>query len=277
MVGRTVGGVVLALAGLLAGPAGCAVRGGVEASIPGGGGGSGDGEGGGPAVGEASAGDGGETIEAGCGFNGTQLKGEIGAQFQVSCPAHCEAQGGTWGSDVYTLDSAVCRAGIHAGAIPKAGGVVQVRIAPGRPAYRGSARNGIQSGDYGSYGKSFEVVNAQGGEEPGGGDEGKSGSEVVEAGCSYNGTQIVGDVGTRVVVSCPAGCASQGGLWGSGAYTLDSSVCRAAIHAGVITDDGGNAAVLIEKGRPAYRGSTQHGVQSGDYGSYGKSFRVERP
>jgi len=78
-------------------------------------------------------------------------------------------------------------------------------------------------------------------------------------------------------VNCPSGCASQGGLWGSGTYTLDSAVCRAAIHSGVISEQGGNVAVMIDPGRPAYRGSTNNGIQSGDYGKYGKSFRVARP
>src|SRR5262245_5015975 len=91
-------------------------------------------------------------IEAGCTFTANDLKGDPGATFAVSCPANCEATGGIWGTDIYTRDSAVCRAGIHAGAIAAAGGVVNVRLEPGRPAYRGSARHGIQSGDYANFG-----------------------------------------------------------------------------------------------------------------------------
>jgi len=239
----------------------------------------------------------GDVIEAGCGFNGTQLQGEIGSEFQVACPANCQAEGATWGSDVYTLDSGLCRAGIHAGAIPTSGGMIQVRIEPGRPAYRGTARNGIQSSDYGQYPKSFVVLAggegggpvAEGGEgggddgggEPAGGDGGGGGggggSDVIEAGCGYNGTQIVGEIGTHVVVNCPAGCAGEGATWGSGHYTLDSGVCRAAIHAGIIKDSGGDVGVTIEPGRPAYRGSLKNGIQSSDYGNYPKSFKVGRP
>jgi hypothetical protein len=214
-------------------------------------------------------------IEAGCSFNGTQLQGEVGSEFEVACPANCEAEGAAWGSQLYTLDSGVCRAGIHAGAIPPSGGVVQVRIEPGRPAYRGSTRNGIQSHDYGAYRLSFAVLNAQAAADAPATEE--PGSQLIEAGCGYNGTQIVGDVGTRVVVSCPSGCAATGAVWGSQLYTLDSGVCRAGIHAGLITDEGGEIGVIIEPGRPAYRGSKKNGIESHDYGNYAKSFRVERP
>ncbi len=218
----------------------------------------------------------GGVIEAGCGFNGHQLQGEIGSEFQVACPDGCAAEGATWGSDVYTIDSAICRAGIHAGAIPATGGIVEVRLEPGRPAYRGSARNGIESYDYGSHPRAYAVLNAQ---------EGParvvaaaaSAPDVIEAGCSYNGSQVVGEVGAHVVVACPAGCSGQGAVWGSDAYTIDSSVCAAAVHAGLIGDDGGEVGVSIEPGRPAYRGSTRNGVQSYDYGAYRKSFSLERP
>jgi hypothetical protein len=250
---------------------GCVVRSGMEGTMATGGGAPAGEEMGEVAGGEAG---GGQMIEAGCGFNGTQLQGEVGAEFQVSCPADCATQGATWGSGVYTLDSGVCRAGIHAGAIGAAGGLVEVRLEPGRPAYRGSAHNGIQSYDYGSYRMSFAVLNASQGEAAPPPDDG---GQVIEAGCSYNGTQIVGDVGAHVVVNCPAGCAGQSGVWGSDLYTLDSGVCGAAIHAGLITDAGGEVAVEIVPGRPAYRGTLRNGIRSNDYGNYQKSFRVEQP
>jgi len=101
-------------------------------------------------------------IEAGCSFNAGQLQGDPGVVFQVACPPGCESRGGLWGTDIYTADSAICRAGIHAGAITPAGGVVTIQIQPGRPAYRGAARNGIASSDYGSYARSYLVMAAAG-------------------------------------------------------------------------------------------------------------------
>jgi len=215
-------------------------------------------------------------IEAGCSFNATQLQGDIGGTFQVSCPPGCEQTGGLWGTDVYTADSGICRAGIHAGAIAPTGGVVAVQLQPGRPAYRGSARYNIQSSDYGNYGRSFQVLLPQG-QPVVAAQPQPVAPQVIEAGCSFNATQIRDAAGSAHVVSCPPGCANQGGLWGTDVYTGDSGICRAAIHSGLISPNGGSVVVVLEVGRPAYRGTTRNGIQSSDYGNYGSSFRLQRP
>jgi hypothetical protein len=212
----------------------------------------------------------GTAIEAGCSFNGLELKGEPGDTFQVSCPANCENTGSVWGSEYYTRDSAVCRAGIHAGAIAPTGGVVTVRLEPGQPAYRGRALHGIQSGDFGGFHGSFVVVGGDGGAAP-------PAVGVVEAGCSFNGLQIVGEVGSRHVISCPPGCAANGSVWGTDVYTADSAVCRAAIHAGLIGDAGGTIALVLDPGRSAYSGSPRNGISSGDFAQFHKSYHLSAP
>jgi hypothetical protein len=68
--------------------------------------------------------------------------------------------GGLWGSDVYTLDSSLAKAAVHAGVL-KVGqtGIVKVRIIPSPPAFAGANRNGIVSGGYGPYpGGAFQIV-----------------------------------------------------------------------------------------------------------------------
>jgi len=215
-------------------------------------------------------------IEAGCSFNGRQLRGEVGSIFQVACPANCEDTGGLWGSDTYTADSAICRAGVHAGVISPAGGVVTLRIDPGRPAYRGSVHYGVRSNDYGQYGLSYTLLLPPGQSRlaeaaiP-------QAPQIIEAGCSFSANQIRAEIGTASVISCPAGCANQGGLWGTDVYTGDSRICNAAIHAGVISPNGGTAVVVLDPGRPAYRGSVRNGIRSHDYGQYRNSFHVQRP
>jgi hypothetical protein len=214
-------------------------------------------------------------IAAGCSLTGGQLPpGAVGTTYRVACPAGCENTGGLWGTDVYTTDSAVCRAGIHAGAILPAGGVVTVQTQPGRPAYRGSARHGIQSWDFGSYSNSYAVV-PPGGAAPAA--SAPNGPQVIEAGCSFSANDITDAIGTSHLVSCPPGCAGSGGLWGTDVYTADSAICRAAVHAGLLTDSGGTVTVIIDTGRPAYRGSTRNGIQSWDFGSYAKSCRLQKP
>jgi len=57
---------------------------------------------------------------------------------------------------------------------------------------------------------------------------------------------FTGDIGTLIVGHCPDGCIDkEGQIWGTGIYTRDSSICRAAIHAGVIDDSGGIVEVAI--------------------------------
>jgi hypothetical protein len=228
----------------------------------------------------------GAPIEAGCSYTGRNIEGGVGGVFQVACPAGCQQVGGLWGTDVYTADSAICRAGIHAGAISPAGGVVTVRLDPGRPAYRGTARYGVESGDYGTYPMSYTVFLPTGPQQgapvpaamsaPAEPVPAVTSAQVIEAGCSFNASQIRAAMGTAHRVSCPPGCERTGGLWGTDMYTGDSGICRAAIHAGLISPQGGAVTVILEPGRPAYRGSTRYGIQSGDYGSYGSSFRLGR-
>jgi hypothetical protein len=47
---------------------------------------------------------------------------------------------------------------VHAGFIDSRGGTVTIEIRPGRSSYKGSSRNGIDSGDYGAWSGSFVFV-----------------------------------------------------------------------------------------------------------------------
>jgi hypothetical protein len=84
--------------------------------------------------------------------------GKIGRVVSYTCPPRGIAQQ-IWGTDLYTFDSSVCTAAVHAGRISLAdGGVVKVQIREGAQQYQGSKRNGIASNTYGSYSGSFEFV-----------------------------------------------------------------------------------------------------------------------
>jgi hypothetical protein len=76
---------------------------------------------------------------------------ELPTPFTCMCDAQKVQEGAVWGTDTYTDDSSLCRAAVHAGAIPATGGAVTVLRSAGRPLYVGSRRNGIQSSDYGAY------------------------------------------------------------------------------------------------------------------------------
>jgi hypothetical protein len=66
--------------------------------------------------------------------------------------------GSLWGTDVYTDDSSVALAAVHAGLL-KVGerGLVQVTLLAGQNSYQGSTRNGVSSSSYGAWAGSFKV------------------------------------------------------------------------------------------------------------------------
>jgi hypothetical protein len=85
-------------------------------------------------------------------------RGMDGEQFEYDCPAGGEPFN-VWGTDLYTDDSSVCTAAVHAGAITlEEGGAIVIEIRPGEDEYEGSERNGIESLPYDAWGGSFVVV-----------------------------------------------------------------------------------------------------------------------
>jgi len=74
----------------------------------------------------------------------------------LECRCEGEAKGVVWGDGIYTSDSSICRAAVHAGAL-KAGesGDVTVKKAPGCDGYRSSTANGVKAERWGKWTKSF--------------------------------------------------------------------------------------------------------------------------
>jgi hypothetical protein len=67
-------------------------------------------------------------------------------------------EGPVWGTDVYTTDSLLASAAVHAGAIKnQKTGIVKVTILPGQQSYQGTVRNGVASQPWQSYPTSFTV------------------------------------------------------------------------------------------------------------------------
>jgi len=85
------------------------------------------------------------------------FKNEVGKTYQFRCPPDGTASA-IWGNDIYTVDSSICTAAVHAGIITlEDGGVVTVEFRPGRKIYGSTVRNGITSNTFGEYDKSFVV------------------------------------------------------------------------------------------------------------------------
>jgi hypothetical protein len=172
-----------------------------------------------------------------------------------------------WGTDVYSDDSSICRAARHAGVIGAEGGPVQVRPAPGRGQYRGTARNGVTTRDWQPHHpRSFTV--ARPGAEPR--------QAPDQAGICPGNFQ--GAPEQPLDCACSGETALQDApVWGSDVYSDDSSICRAALHAGAIDVGGGRVRVTPMPGAGNYKGSERNGVTTLDWTSpHPRSFRVER-
>lgn len=85
-------------------------------------------------------------------------------------------------------------------------------------------------------------------------------------------TKYRGKNGTRVTCDCePNG--SFRSVWGTDTYTDDSSICTAAVHAGLISKAyGGIVTIEIRSGNSKYYASKRNGVSTGGYGKWNGSY-----
>ncbi|MCH7490782.1 MAG: hypothetical protein IID05_08805 [Gemmatimonadetes bacterium] len=73
--------------------------------------------------------------------------------------------------------------------------------------------------------------------------------------------------------SCQGVVREVGAVWGSTTYSDDSSICTAAVHAGLITArDGGAVTIEATGAQSRFRSTTRNGVESMSFGSWPGSF-----
>jgi hypothetical protein len=178
--------------------------------------------------------------------------GYWGRRESVLCPGggHIE---GAWGTDIYTDDSSICTAAVHAGLLStKDGGTVTIEMRPDAGQYAGSLRNGVRTGDWmepwtGAY---VFVRNGQ------------TAEPAIAATSHMQVDSWAGQAGRVLVFFCPSQMQLQT-IYGTDVYTDDSAVCSAAIHAGIISQrSGGMAAIRLLTGMASFSASTRHGVTS---------------
>lgn len=92
-----------------------------------------------------------------CAMSAQSVEAEVGQSLTLICPAGCRDVGTVWGTDIYSDDSAICRAAIHGGAIPASGGTFLLTIHDGQSAYAASSRNGVTTSEWGAWQRSFRV------------------------------------------------------------------------------------------------------------------------
>ena len=85
-----------------------------------------------------------------------QFSSQMGKTFYFEVTGN--PNGAVWGTDVYTSDSSLATAAVHAG-ILKAGqrGLVRVTIVKSPERHQGTLKNGITSADWGQFAASYKV------------------------------------------------------------------------------------------------------------------------
>ncbi len=182
------------------------------------------------------------------------LRGQNGKTFYRKVTGSVD--GYVWGGEnnVYTDDSILATAAVHAGVL-KAGETAMVRftILAGKDSYDGSTRNGVTTRPYQSFGGSVCIEGA---------------AQEINSVYDMRG-QDKPPFAVYVVGS------QTGTVYGTGSYTDDSSIGTAAVHAGLLKDgEAGFVMVTLEGGKPSYDASTQNGVTTWSYASWGGGFRL---
>jgi hypothetical protein len=198
----------------------------------------------------------------------SSLNGSEGKTFTLAC-----SPGGTehsvWGSDIYTADSSICTAAVHSGLITyQQGGAVTIEVRPGRPIYGCSERNGVTTSAYGTYQQSFvfKTPNTEAAV--------RAAEEQTPVLWNTSAAMVSFTAGKTVKFKCPPG-GKGASVWGTDIYTIDSSICNAAVHAGKLTtESGGLVTIELRPGEASYKGTTRNGIKTNDYGKYEQSFVV---
>jgi hypothetical protein len=154
----------------------------------------------------------------------------------------CNRTGNVWGSNPYTSDSIVCLAALHSGHITKEGGLFIVKKGSALDSYVGSVKNGVNTQSYGSFDHMLILP-----------------SELdIKLNFSSN------TCGPRIGI-CKGklnNCVEKGDIWGDNPYVRESNLCKCALHAGLITENGGIFMIEETGTHGGYPGVTKNGITS---------------
>jgi hypothetical protein len=177
-------------------------------------------------------------------------------------------KGTVWGVDLYTDDSTLGAAAVHAGILNDGEfGFVNVTILGGQQRYPGATRFGVVSQEYAEWQGSFKLAKAP---QPW---KLRLPDDVVDATGMVSLPALRDKSGlsfSLIVVG------AAGPLRGSDVYTDDSSIAAAAVHSGALKlGEKGYVRVTVLPGLGAYVSSDRNGIKSADAGAWQGSFRVD--
>jgi len=199
----------------------------------------------------------------------------IGSRYSYTLPPD-GLPGRVWGTDLYTSDSSIGTAAVHAGLISFAtGGTVTIEIVEGQSSYEGSVRNGVETTSYGQWGGSYVFIDGSGNVVKPMASVAKA-TQIADANWSTSSQGYEQFIGSRYSYTLPPD-GLPGRVWGTDLYTSDSSIGTAAVHAGLISfATGGTVTIEIVEGQSSYEGSMRNGVETTSYGQWGSSFKFVR-
>jgi len=88
--------------------------------------------------------------------SGVGHRAEVGKSFLFEVTG--SNAGSVWGTDIYTDDSSLAAAAVHAGVLAVGQtGIIKVTILPGQSSYASSTRHGVSSGSWENWDGSFQV------------------------------------------------------------------------------------------------------------------------
>lgn len=185
---------------------------------------------------------------------------QAGRRLVFICPAIDEPSRSVWGNGTYADDSSICSAAIHAGFLSFGRvGLVAIVIGGIVGSFEGSERNGVRSESYANGDYSYTFSRNTG---------------PADIDWTTNALRTPAEFTEPVTVLCPAGGNTSDFIWGTDTYISDSAICVAAVHAGVITLDGGAVTVTRAPGRDTFESTLQNGVQSIGWTAWTDAFRV---
>ncbi|XP_035192720.1 cysteine-rich secretory protein LCCL domain-containing 2 [Oxyura jamaicensis] len=171
------------------------------------------------------------------------------------CPAGClYSKGKIFGTFYYESSSSICRAAIHYGILDNKGGLVDITRKGRTPAFVKSTRNGVESFRKSKPSNAFMVS--------------KVTTQTLDCYTTVAELCQFKKPATHCPrIYCPAHCKDEPSYWapvfGTNVYADSSSICKSAVHAGVIPDEeGGFVDVMPVEKKKIYVGSLKNGVQS---------------
>lgn len=185
------------------------------------------------------------------------------------CPAGClNSRAKVFGSFNYESSSSICRAAIHSGVLDNRGGLVDITRKGRTDYFVKSTRNGVESLSKFKPSNAFTVSKVT--------VQTLDCYTTVEELCQFR------KPAAHCPRSyCPAYCKDEPSYWapvyGTNVYADNSSICKAAVHAGAIgNQEGGYIDVMPVDKKRSYSGSLKNGIRSESLKAprEGKAFRI---